>query len=52
MISRRPPDVTLTIDNGIDRLEYRLCSICETLQTRIHSTLPVLCEDCHAVVTR
>lgn len=52
MIDRRPPDLTISIDNGIDRLEYRLCSICETLQTRIHSTLPVICEDCYAVVTR
>ena len=51
-VNRRPPDLTISIDNGIDRLEYRLCSICETLQTRIFSSLPVVCEDCHKVVTR
>lgn len=50
MIARRPPDVTLTIDNGMDRLEYRLCTICETLQTRIASTLPVVCQDCANVL--
>ncbi len=51
-MNRRPPDLTISIDNGIDRLEYRLCTICETLQTRIFSSLPVVCEDCHTVVTR
>lgn len=51
-MDRRPPDLSITIDNGIDRLDYRLCSICETLQTRIRATLPTICEDCYAVVTR
>ena len=51
-MTRRPPDLTISIDNGIDRLEYRLCSICETRQTRSFSTRPVVCEDCHKVVTR
>ena len=52
LMDRRPPDLSITIDNGIDRLDYRLCSICETLQTRIRATLPTICEDCYAVVTR
>ena len=38
-MDRRPPDLSITIDNGIGRLDYRLCWICETLQTRIRATL-------------
>lgn len=48
----RPPDITLTIDDGVDALIYRLCSICFTLQTQIRSTLPAICADCYSVVTR
>jgi hypothetical protein len=50
MIDRRPPDITLTVDDGMDPLTYRLCSVCLTLQTRIASTLPVVCQDCADVV--
>ena len=52
MIERRPPDITVTVDDGMDPLTYRLCTVCCTMQTRIASTLPVVCADCDAVVAR
>jgi hypothetical protein len=45
-----PPDLTLTVSIGMDSLTYRLCRTCWTLQTRIESADPVVCEDCAAVV--
>ncbi len=46
----KTPTLALTVTIGMDSLTYRLCTVCWTLQTRLETGDPVVCEDCYAIV--
>lgn len=48
-MTRPLPDVWVELDDGVEVLAYGVCTACHTLQTRIESTHPIVCRDCHNV---